>query len=368
MSDAPLPEPQVLVTRAERLGHLTLNRPRAINALTHTMVTLMQSALDEWIDDDAVQTVLLTGSGDRGLCAGGDIVSLYRDAVSGDGQESARFWADEYRLNATISTYPKPYVALMDGVVLGGGVGVSAHASHRIVTERSKIGMPETAIGFVPDVGGSWLLSHAPGELGTYLALTAGMVGAGDAIALGLADTFVPSRRIPELLALLATTPADEAIARVSAPAPASPLLADRAWIDAAFAGDDVGRILERLSAAPSDTARDTLDLVAAKSPTALAATLAALRRAAHLDGLEDALRQEYRVSVRAFFAPDFAEGVRAQVIDKDRTPRWNPATLDEVDADSIAAFFDPLGDAELNLPDRSGALPLQRRREETPI
>ncbi|TDW31291.1 enoyl-CoA hydratase/isomerase family protein [Cryobacterium psychrophilum] len=354
MSEHVTPESEVLCTRDGRVGHLSLNRPRAINALTHTMVNLLQSALDEWADDDSVQTILLTGSGERGLCAGGDIVSLYQDALSGDGREAARFWADEYRLNAAINSYPKPYVALMDGVVLGGGVGVSAHASHRIVTERSKIGMPETAIGFVPDVGGTWLLSHTPGELGTYLALTAGMVGAGDAIALGLADTFVPSSRIPELIALLATTTADEAIAAVCALAPEAPLLAERDWIDAAFAGDSMAQILDRLKNSPLGAARDTFERIASKSPTALAATLDSLRRVVHLDSLEAALRQEYRVTLRAFLTPDFAEGVRAQVIDKDRTPHWIPATLDEVDPAAVTAFFEPLDDAELDLPDRS--------------
>ncbi|MDH6237439.1 enoyl-CoA hydratase/isomerase family protein [Cryobacterium sp. CG_9.6] len=344
----------ILITRMGHAGHLTLNRPRAINALTHPMVKRMQSALDTWVDDESVQTIVLTGSGDRGLCAGGDIVTLYRDAQSGDGTASAHFWADEYRMNAGIKRYPKPYVALMDGVVLGGGVGVSAHGSHRIVTERSKIGMPETGIGFIPDVGGTWLLAHAPGELGTYLALTAVTVGASDAIALGLADTFVRSERIPELLGLLATLSADDAIAAVSEPAPESELMADRDWIDAAFAGDSVPAILERLAVlarpVPRGAAQETLDRVTSKSPMALAVTLESLRRAARLESLEAAVQQEYRVSLRAFSAPDFAEGVRAQVIDKDRSPRWNPATSADVDPAAVAAYFDPLGDAELRI------------------
>ena len=237
MSDAA--EPEVLLEKRGRLGHVILNRPRAINALTHGMVREIQAALDEWAGDDSVQTVLLTGSGERGLCAGGDVVALYRDAIEGDGRASAGFWADEYRLNASIASYPKPYVAVMDGLVLGGGIGLSAHGSHRIVTERSKLGMPETGIGFVPDVGGTWLLSHAPGELGTYLGLTAGSVRAGDAIALGLADSYVPSVRIAALAEALETTDAETAIAAVSEPAPESPLLAQQPWIGAENAASD---------------------------------------------------------------------------------------------------------------------------------
>ena len=230
-------EPEVLFSRVGMLGHITLNRPRAINALTHGMVRAIHRTLRDWARDDAVRTVVLTGAGDRGLCAGGDIVSLYRDATSGDGDASAAFWRDEYRLNAAIARYPKPFVAIMDGVVLGGGIGLSAHGSHRIVTERSTLGMPETTIGFVPDVGGTWLLSHAPGELGTYLALTAGSVRAGDAIAIGLADAYVPAERIPALLRALQGTAASAAIAAVAEPSPESDLLARRAWIDARILG-----------------------------------------------------------------------------------------------------------------------------------
>ncbi|WP_166876347.1 enoyl-CoA hydratase/isomerase family protein [Salinibacterium sp. ZJ450] len=347
------PEPaaaEVLIDRRGRLGHITLNRPRAINALTVGMVADIQTALDEWEADPAIQTVLITGAGDRGLCAGGDIVSLYRDARDGDGAASARFWRDEYRLNAHIARYPKPYVAIMDGTVLGGGVGVSAHGSHRIVTERTAVGMPETSIGFVPDVGGAWLLTRAPGELGLYLALTARPVGAGDAIALGLADSCVPSERLPTLIAALESTPAAEAIAAVATPAPQSPLLAERPWIDAAFSAHTVTEISARLRASPEPAAQQAADALAEKSPTALAVTLEALRRARQAHALEDVLRQDYRVSLRSLAAADFAEGVRAQVIDKDRRPRWRPAELSSVTDADVAAYFAPLGDAELTL------------------
>lgn len=348
-------EAEVLITRRGALGHITLNRPKSINALTHGMVAQIQAALDIWRDDDAVERVLLTGAGERGLCAGGDIVSLYRDAVEGRGESSAEFWADEYRLNAAIANYPKPYVAVMDGIVLGGGIGVSAHGSHRIVTERSKLGMPETGIGFIPDVGGTWLLSRAPGELGTYLGLTAGSVRAGDAIALGLADSYVPSEAIEQLVLALETSEADVAIAAVAEPVPPSDLLNKRSWIDAAFSTDDVSEILRRLRETTDAAARETAATIATKSPIACAVTLESLRRARDLETLEDALRQEYRVSLRALAAPDFAEGVRAQVIDKDRNPRWQPAGFDEVDRDLVASYFAPLA-AELQF--SAGASP----------
>lgn len=341
-------EPEVLVERTGRLGHLVLNRPKAINALTHGMVLTLLRTLRDWAGDDEIQTVLLTGSGERGLCAGGDIVSLYQDAKSGDTAASARFWFDEYQLNALIANYPKPYVVIQDGIVLGGGIGVSAHGSHRIVTERSRLGLPEAGIGFVPDIGSTRLLSHAPGQLGTHLALTAGMVDAGDAIAVGLADSFVPSERLPQLIEALQGTDPDAAIAAVAEPAPASGLASQREWIDSAYAAGTVAEIVAALQAGP-EPAQRAAEAILRTSPTASAVTLESLRRAATLGSLEQTLNQEYRVSLRALAAPDFAEGVRAQVIDKDRNPRWNPATLAEVTAEQVAAFFAPLpDDAEL--------------------
>ncbi len=343
-------EPQVLSERRGHLGHIILNRPRAINALSHEMIAIVRDLLNEWADDDGVKTVLLTGRGERGLCAGGDIVSLYNDAKSGDIHASATYWADEYRMIAQIANYPKPYVAIQDGIVLGGGIGLSAHGSHRIVTERSSLGMPETAIGFIPDVGGTWLLSRAPGELGTYVALTSGSVTAGDAIALGLSDSFVPSDRLPALIAALETETADAAIASFATEAPAAELPAKQTWIDAAFSAGTVEEIMRRLSTFGVEEELAVAETIGAMSPTALAVTLQALRRASRLDSLEEALDQEYRVSLRGLVSPDFAEGVRARVIDKDRNPRWRPATLDEVTAAAVESFFAPLGADELNL------------------
>lgn len=330
----------IRVEKRGRLGVITLDRPRAINALTHGMVTDISDALESWAGEDAVHAVLVQGAGERGLCAGGDIVSVYRDVVEGEFDEPAAFWRDEYRMNARIARFPKPYIALMDGIVLGGGIGVSAHGSHRVVTERSRLGLPETGIGFVPDVGSTWLLSHAPGELGTYLALTAAPVCAGDGLAVGLADFFVPSDRLPRLASLLETVPPDEAVSNVAEAAPPAELAEDRDWIDEAFSADTVSEILARLRRLGFMRASETADRIERNSPTALSVALAALRRARTMDSLEEALDQEYRVSTHAIRTRDFVEGVRAQVVDKDRSPRWDPPVLAEVDPASVEAYF----------------------------
>jgi enoyl-CoA hydratase len=318
------------------------------------MVRILAAALDEWRDDDAVRTVLLSGAGDRGLCAGGDIVAIYRSVL--DGRDDAiRFWADEYRLDAAIARYPKPYVSLMDGLVLGGGIGLSAHGGIRVVTERTRVGMPEVSIGFFPDVGGTFLLARAPGELGTYLGLTGGTASGADAIATGLADHFVPSERLAELAAALETRDAGEVLAEFAVEPPASELLAQRSWIDESYAGDDPEAIVERLAASSEPAARAAAATIGTKSPTSVAVTLAALRRAAALPSLEAALDQDFRIATRISRGTEVVEGIRAQVIDKDRTPHWSPATLAEVTAEAVEPYFAPLGpsdpgDAELGL------------------
>ncbi|GEM29298.1 3-hydroxyisobutyryl-CoA hydrolase [Nocardia neocaledoniensis NBRC 108232] len=344
-------EPEVLISVSDGLGLITLNRPKAINALTHAMTLTITDALRAWGADDAVRAVVLTGAGERGLCAGGDIVAIHADAkdgTAGADSPTGRFWRDEYLLNALIGGYPKPYVAIMDGIVMGGGVGLSAHGSHRVVTERSRIGMPEVGIGFVPDVGGTYLLSRAPGELGAHVALTTARMTAGDAIAAGFADHYVPSSALPELLAALRVHGVDEAIASVAQPAPASDLLAQRSWIDACYAADTVEEIVARLRAADAPEATKAADDILAKSPVALKVTLRSLRAARRLDSLEAVLDEEYRVSVAALASHDLVEGIRAQVIDKDRNPRWAPATLTDVTDDLVAAYFAELGEREL--------------------
>ena len=341
---------EVLLQRDGPLARIVLNRPNALNALTHGMIRTIAAALTDWADDPAVQTVLLTGSGDRALCAGGDIVSIYRDART-DPDENARFWADEYTLNAQIKRYPKPFVALMDRIVLGGGVGLSGHASHRVVTERTKLGMPETTIGFVPDVGGTYLYSRTPGELGTHLALTAATMTGADAIALGLADSFVESTQLESLADALKRMPAAAAIAEHASTVPPAPLLAERAWIDECYAGNDVATIIDRLQTSSVTAADDAAAAILAKSPTALRVTLESLRRARDLRTLEEVLEQEYRVSLRMVAGHDVIEGIRAQVIDKDRNPAWQPSTLSDVSDADMQAYFAPLGERELRLP-----------------
>jgi enoyl-CoA hydratase len=346
---------EVLFERRGRLGVVTLNRPKAVNALTAGMAAAMLEQLTLWAEDNSVGAVLVRGAGDRGLCAGGDIVAIYRDMHDG-GEATADFWAVEYRLNLLISEYPKPYVALMDGLVLGGGVGISAHGSVRIVTERTRTGMPETTIGFAPDVGGSLLLSRSPGETGTHAALTGAHLNGADALFLGLADHFVASERLPELAAALEAEPVEAAVRRFAAPAPPSVLAAQQHWIDACYSSDDAGEIVRRLRAVRGTAAGDAsgaADTIETKSPTAVKVALESLRRVRGLDpeqALERALEQEYRVGLHFLAGPDFREGIRAQVVDKDRNPRWTPATLAEVTREDVEGYFAPLGKRELKL------------------
>ncbi|QOD03953.1 enoyl-CoA hydratase/isomerase family protein [Pseudarthrobacter sp. BIM B-2242] len=349
MTDFPGSEqaPEVLFERRGHLGVITLNRPKAVNALNAGMVAAVLEQLTTWAQDDAVATVLVRGAGDRGLCAGGDIVAIYQDLLAG-GSATAEFWTTEYRLNALISRYPKPYVAFMDGLVLGGGVGISAHGSLRVVTERTRTGMPETTIGFVPDVGGTLLLSRAPGESGTHAALTGAHLSGADALFLGLADHFVPSGSLPALAEALESATAADAVGRFAEDPPASALAERREWIDAAYASYDAEEIVRRLRAAGGEAA-DAAATIEAKSPTAVKLTLASLRRVRGFS-LEETLAQEYRVGLRSLAGPDFREGIRAQVVDKDRNPHWKPATLAEVTAADVEHYFAPLGDRELQL------------------
>ncbi|WP_030200130.1 enoyl-CoA hydratase/isomerase family protein [Streptomyces sp. NRRL S-87] len=330
----------VLLRKLGKVGRITLDRPEALNALTHEMVREIARALDDWESDPAIRAVVLDGAGGRGLCAGGDIRAI-RTSALGDGGWARGFWRDEYHLNARIARFGKPWVALMDGIVMGGGVGLSAHGDVRIVTERSRVAMPEVGIGFVPDVGGTYLLGRAPGELGTHLALTAAAMTAGDALLCGFADVYVPSARLPELLAAVERDGAD-AVRAFAEPAPPAPLAAERGWIDHCYAADTVEEVVERLSASGEPAAKEAATVLLAHSPHSLKVTLEALRRARRLDSLEEVLEQEWAVSLAALCHPDLAEGVRAQVVDKDRTPRWAPPTLAGVVAEDVARHFEP--------------------------
>ncbi|MCS0603360.1 enoyl-CoA hydratase/isomerase family protein [Streptomyces sp. LP11] len=343
-------EAPVLFHTAGRTARITLNRPKALNALNHEMVRRIGEQLTAWEHDPAVETVVITGAGERGLCAGGDIRAVHDDARDGDGSASAAFWRDEYHLNARVARYPKPYVALMDGIVMGGGVGVSAHGAVRVVTERSRIAMPETGIGFVPDVGGTHLLGLAPGELGTHLALTGAHIGAGDALLCGLADHYMPAASLDAFLADLAGLPVRDALARHVQPPPDGDLDRRREWIDACYPAGTVEDIVTRLLDHGDPAAKEAAETLLTRSPTSLKVTLAALRRARRLGSLEAVLDQEYRVSCATLSTPDLVEGIRAQVVDKDRRPRWSPETLAEVTDADVERFFAPLGDRELGL------------------
>lgn len=332
----------VIVERVGSLVRLRLNRPEAINALTHGMVQAIDAALDAHADDPEVAAFLLTGEGERGLCAGGDIRSLY-EAPRHDHGPSMAFWRDEYRLDARIAGLGKPFVSFMDGLVMGGGIGISAHAAFRIVTERSRIAMPECGIGFVPDVGATWLLPRAPGELGTWMGLTGRILGAADAILVGFADRYLPSVHLGDLVAALAALPAGAGQGGVAValnrlcqdPGPA-PLAAHRAMIDRVFAGNRVEAIVAALEAEPGEFAEKTLADLRAKSPRSLKLALRLVRLGAGVATLEEALELEFAACRALVVGPDFYEGIRAAIIDKDRSPKWHPATLAEVPDDWV--------------------------------
>jgi enoyl-CoA hydratase len=332
-------EEPLLCWREGPVGRIELNRPRALNALNFPVLEEFIKTLRGWQDDPAIRTVVVTGAGSRGLCAGGDIRWIYRQLAE-NMDEVRRFWRTEYELDALIARFPKPYVAIMAGIVMGGGVGIACHGRHRVLTGTSQVAMPEVGIGFIPDVGGSWLLSRAPGELGTHLALTSQVIGPQDAILCGMADRFVPADRISDLVAGMRRDPAPTALDRFAAPAPPGKLAGQAHWINECYAGDSVERVLDRLDGHPAQEARAAAKKLRQQAPTALKLALRLLRQVARAPDLETALAQEFRVISHCIESADFAEGIRAQVIDKDRNPRWAPATLSEVSRDRADWFF----------------------------
>lgn len=335
---------EVLTEVDGSVGLITLNRPKAINSLNQRMVDDLTAILTGWAGDEAVRAVVLSGAGERGLCAGGDVVSIYHSARK-DGAEARRFWRDEYLLNAQIADFAKPYVAVMDGIVMGGGVGVSAHANTRVVTDTSKIAMPEVGIGFIPDVGGVYLLSRAPGGLGLHAALTGAPFSGADAIAMGFADHYVPHADIEAFRRAIVGDGVENALAKYAVEPPPSELAAQRDWIDDCFARDTVEDIVAALAGHGAGPANDAANLIATRSPIALSVTLEAVRRAAELETLKDVLVQDYRVSSASLRSHDLVEGIRAQLIDKDRNPKWSPAQLAAVTAADVEAYFTPVDD-----------------------
>ena len=336
-----------ILTRVDHgVGLITLNRPKAINSLTHAMVNALSKALTDWDHNDDIHAVVVDGAGERGLCAGGDIVAIYHSARA-DGSETRQFWYDEYLLNAKIGRFSKPYVVLMDGIVMGGGVGVGVHGSVRVVTDTTKMAMPEVGIGLIPDVGGTYLLSRAPGLLGLHAALTGAPFDGADAIAMGFADHFMPHDRLQDFKAAIIADGIDAALAAHAIEPPPSQLLAQRDWIDHCYAGETVADIVAALRGHDAGPANDAANLIATRSPVAVSVALEAVRRAAKLDTLEDVLRQEYRTSCGSLRSHDLVEGIRAQVIDKDRNPKWSPASLAAVTTADVEAYFAP-ADREL--------------------
>jgi enoyl-CoA hydratase len=338
-------ESDEVLTRVEGgVGLITLNRPKAINSLNQAMVDALSAVLTRWENDDAVRAVVLSGAGERGLCAGGDVVAVYESARK-DGVEVRKFWRDEYLLDGQIGRFTKPYVSLMDGIVMGGGVGVSAHGSVRVVTETSKVAMPEVGIGFIPDVGGAFLLSRAPGALGLHAALTGAPFSGADAIAMGFADHYVPHDELEAFTKAIVDDGVQSALAAHAIEPPPSELAAQRDWIDRCFAGDTVEDILTALRAHDGGPATDAADLIATRSPIAVSVALEAVRRAAKMQTLEDVLVQDYRVSSASARSHDLVEGIRAQIIDKDRNPKWSPATLADITPADVEAYFAPVDD-----------------------
>jgi enoyl-CoA hydratase len=347
-------EGDLIARREGAAGILRLNRPKAINAVTLEMFRGIDKALDQFEADPAVGLILLEGAGDRGLCAGGDIRALY-DSSNTNGDLGKILWREEYVLNARIAKFPKPYVAFMDGIVMGGGVGLSAHGRHRVVTERTKLAMPEVGLGFFPDVGGTWLLSRSPGEIGTYFGLTGQTMNGPDAIYARFADAVVPSDRLSALRETLVNLRAGVNSAEVKAAIDgfatgetAGPVAAIRPQIDRWFTHDRMDEIFADLQRDGSDLALSTLKTLNEKSPRGMVVTLKLLRLARGSSSLEECLVREYRAALEVFRSDDFREGVRAAVIDKDRNPRWSPPRVEDVTPGMLAPYFADIGAEEL--------------------
>jgi len=339
-------EPDVIVRREGAVGVIRLNRPKTINAMTLEMSLGIDAALDRFEADPDVALVLLEGAGERGLCAGGDIRGLYESSRAG-GDLGKVFWRQEYIMNARIAKFPKPYVAFMDGLVMGGGVGLSAHGSHRVVTERTRLAMPEVGLGFFPDVGGTFLLSHSPGEIGTYFGLTGQTMNGPDAVYAHFADAVVPSGKLAALREALVglragVSPADvkAAIDGFATGEISGPVAANRPQIDRWFAHDRMQDIVVDLERDGSELAQSTLKALNEKSPRGMVVALKLLRLARASSSLEQCLVREYRAALEVFRSDDFREGVRAAVIDKDRNPSWSPPRIEDVTPTDVSQAF----------------------------
>ena len=342
------------------VGRITLTRPKALHALNALMCETILAALERWAGDPTVHLIMIDHEEEtRGFCAGGDIRML-ADSGAGDAQEARAFFNVEYRMNAALKTFPKPVLAIMDGVTMGGGVGLSVHGSHRIATERTLFAMPETGIGLFPDVGGGWFLPRLSGYLGTWLALTGARLKGVDVAAARVATHFLPSELVPNLkkqvesadFSVGAAEMLNEILRGMTHPVPAGSFEAHRDIIDACFAKDTAEEIVAALEASSDEWAAAQAATIRTKSPETVKVALRQVREGAKLDSFEDNMRMEYRIGWRKVQSHDFLEGVRAVIIDKDNDPKWSPATLEGVSEADVARYFDTLGDDELNFGD----------------
>jgi enoyl-CoA hydratase len=344
----------ILFERRGAAGIVTLNRPQALNAVTHDMVRALRAALEDWAADPAVTRVVIMAAGGRAFSAGGDIRALTDLGKAGKIDEAVQFWRDEYPLNDYIKNYRKPYIALIDGIVMGGGVGISIHGLHRVAGDKFAFAMPEVGIGFFPDVGATWFLPRMPGELGTYCALTGDRFNPADACAAGVATHRVPTARLPELLeALCGSVSVDAVLAAFAESAGQGPIVVRRQLIDRLFAGDrveDILRALDNETGEHAEWAHATAANIRTKSSLSLKLALAQVRRGRVWD-FATCMQAEFRIVSRVIRGHDFYEGVRAVITDKDNSPHWRPATLDGVSDAEVERHFSPLADGDLVLP-----------------
>lgn len=338
-------EPEVIIEQRGQAGLITLNRPRALNALTHDIVKEVRKALDVWARDAGVTRVIIRGAGERAFCAGGDIRAVHDLGRAGRQAEALAFFREEYIMNREIKRYPKPYIGLLEGIVMGGGFGISVHGSHRVAGDRFSFAMPEVGIGFFPDVGGTYVLPRLPFEAGRYLALTGQRINRADAMALGIATHAVPTARFDIVAdALINGADIEATLKAHAAPAEVAPLLAQRDLIARVFALGSVAAIMDALARDGSSFALETLATMRSKSPTSMALALEQMKRGGSL-AFEDCMTTEMRIVTRIVHGEEFYEGVRAVIIDKDQAPRWNPATVSAVNEAEIARYFAPLPD-----------------------
>lgn len=335
----------ILFEKRGKAGFVTLNRPKALNALTHDMVSALAAQLTRWADDAEVAHVVIKGEGGKAFCAGGDIVGIYQSKVAGETEGLGDFFKDEYLLNAQIKAYPKPYIALIDGIVMGGGVGVSVHGSHRVGTEKTMFAMPETGIGFFPDVGGTYFLPRMPKKTGVYCALSAGRLKQGDALAAGVLTHAIKEADLSAIEeALAGSDDADAALKPFLTSAEAGQIMANADVIEACFAGETVEEVLKKLDDSGDEFAQKAAKGIRDKSPTSVLIAFEQMQRGAELS-FNDCMKLEYRIVSQILKGTDFYEGVRALLVDKDQSPKWSPDSLENVDKDDLASYFrEPAG------------------------